>query len=525
MALRVVALFFVVLFAFFAVPGRAEWREATSDHFIIVSGGSEEQLVRLSQRLEALHWLMGQATGVTQPGNAAKVRIYLVDRLGDVHAAMGGESEAAGFYRPGEEGAIAVVPRDQSTFSTTILFHEYAHHFMLQYLNGTFPPWYVEGFAELMSTARFTQPGTISYGYVAEHRALELGYLPWVDVENMMIPGRARNERQQPSYGQYWLATHYFLFSPGARPQLVDYMQRINRGETFEEATAAFTGGLEQLDVALRRYLRRNRFNYQLVPLPEDVMRMPVVRTLRPGEEAIIDDELQAARYMSAEEHVPIAERVARIAARHPDDPAVWLLLARLWRYADRLTEAEAAVDRLLALDARNVRGLVLKGQIMFERRMADGGEMDEAFVRAARAPIVRANRIDPEDQVPLIAYYRSFGMAGQPEPDIAVDGLYKAMLLVPQDDGLRMDVANELIERERWNNAQIILGPIAYSPHRGAFQAHALNLLRWIEGGSQGPAPRYDAPIQAVAVDGAGRVDEDDKKGDDGVADEEEDR
>ncbi len=485
----------------------AEWREATSEHFVVVSGGSEAQLVRMSQRLEAVHWLMTLVTGVTQVDNGAKVRIYLVDDISDVHAAMGvrGNSDIAGFYRPSTEGAIAIVPRSEGAFSTTILFHEYAHHFMLQYMRSAYPAWYVEGFAEVLSTASFEREGIISYGKTAIHRAYELyGGERWVPASRMFAPRSATDQRAGiASYGQYWLTAHYFIFAADRRGQLRQFIQAINQGRSQEEAYSVFTGGIEQVNTDLRRYLRRNSFLYQPVPLPPEVMTAPIVRIMRPGEAAIIDDELQAARPMSAEDHLPVITRVAAIAARYPDDPAVAMLLARLHYYAGHYVEAEAAADRVLALEPANVRALTLKGQVMLEGRDDSGDAMDAAFVRRARSFIIRANRANPEDQMPLIAYFNSFRLAGEEAPAVALDGLFKASRLVPQEPGLRMMLAQELLQRRNLPAARILLAPLAYAPHQSQQQGYALQLLQWIDDGAEGGPPIF-VPEPEVTVEGS---------------------
>ena len=52
----------IALAALIATPAAAEWREAKSAHFIVVSEGSERDLIRMSRQLEAVHWLMGLST-------------------------------------------------------------------------------------------------------------------------------------------------------------------------------------------------------------------------------------------------------------------------------------------------------------------------------------------------------------------------------------------------------------------------------------------------------------------------------
>jgi tetratricopeptide (TPR) repeat protein len=483
-------------------PAHAEWREATSEHFVVVSEGPPEQLVRFSQRLEALHWLLGQATGVTAPENGARVRITIVDSVSDVHRAMGvRNSNAAGFYRPSAEGAIAVIPRDQGEFSSIILYHEYTHHFMLQYLRNAYPAWYVEGFAELLSTARFNREGEISFGYVAHHRSFELTDLPWTPTARMMAARTTDDdEAGVASYGQYWLVTHYLTFAPERQGQLMNYIRLLNSGQTHEQALSAFPGGTRQLDIDVRNYQRRNRYAYQTVAIPADVMVQPALRVLRPGEAAIVEEVLQAERPMSAADHIPIATRVRAIAARYPDDPAVHILEGRLWRYAQRHTDAEASIDRALALAPDNVQALTLKGQIMLEGRAAANGSFDSDFVNEARRYIVRANRADPDDQRPLIAFFQSFRIIDQPVSDAALNGLYAASRLVPQDSGLRMEVAIELITRRNLPVARQMLAPLALSPHRSGAQAYALKLVEWIDAGGEGDRPEPDAAPAASA-------------------------
>ena len=87
----------------------------------------------------------------------------------------------AGLYKPDAAGPFMIAPREdlaQTFTSDMILFHEYAHHFMLQNYSTVYPPWYVEGFAELLSTTRFERDGSIKVGAFAAHRAYELAPMP-----------------------------------------------------------------------------------------------------------------------------------------------------------------------------------------------------------------------------------------------------------------------------------------------------------------------------------------------------------
>ena len=149
----------MILASWTAAPARAEWREATSPHFIVISDGSERELIRMTQRLEAFHWLMGVTSRAPEAENIQRVRIYMVNNISEIQRAAGEgrNSTIAGFYRPSISGAYAMAPRMGGQYATTILFHEYAHHFMLQYVPFTMPPWLTEGLAEVFSHLRLNE--------------------------------------------------------------------------------------------------------------------------------------------------------------------------------------------------------------------------------------------------------------------------------------------------------------------------------------------------------------------------------
>ncbi|MEQ1726431.1 MAG: hypothetical protein ABL882_10955 [Sphingopyxis sp.] len=489
-------------------PARAEWREATSEHFVVVSEGSERELTRMSQRLEAVHWLLTAATGVTPTGDVQRVKIYLVANIGQVHRAMGAanNSEVAGFYSSNINGAYAVVPRSEGEFSTTILFHEYTHHFMRQYMEQAFPLWVNEGFAEILSTASFEREGQITFGKVANHRSYELdGGAAWVPTQRMFAPLSAEDdEAGVASYGQYWLTTHYLIFEPARRNQLNQFINALNRGVPMADAYGVFTGGLEALNGELRSYMRRGSFTYRAVPLPEGVQAMPTVRVVRAGEAATMLLELQANRHLDDEERRELAGRIGQNAAQYPDDPAVGLLHARALFDLEDWASASAAADRVLAIDPANVRALAYKGWAELSAAEAAGTELSPTEASRLRGPIIRANRANPNDPVPLLAYYYSFALAGQPSPDMALQGLLRAAALAPQEDGIRMTAAMVLVARRVLPLARRTLLPVAYSPHPSPLQQQALLLVRWIDDGAQGEPPRYipPAPTPEVADD-----------------------
>jgi len=78
----------------------------------------------------------------------------------------------------------------------------------------------------------------------------------------------------------------------------------------------------------------------------------------------------------------------------------------------------------------------------------------------------VKANGLDHDDPLPLLAYYVSFHEAGQKAPKLAVDGLMQAVSTLPGNTNAREMLVDELAAEHRWAEAMAWLAPIANNPH-----------------------------------------------------------
>ncbi|MBA3667654.1 MAG: hypothetical protein H0W65_08025 [Sphingomonas sp.] len=94
-------------------------------------------------------------------------------------------------------------------------------------------------------------------------------------------------------------------------------------------------------------------------------------------------------------------------------------------------------------------------------------GDGRKQLVVRARAMAVRANRSDPDDPRPLLAYYQSFSLNGEAPPPAAVDGLMQAVSLLPRDNGSRQLLVDQLAREKRYDEAIAWLMPVANSPHK----------------------------------------------------------
>src|SRR3954469_7917979 len=131
----------------FLLPSAADaaWLEAQSKHFIVYSDSSEKALRAAATDLEKYDHLL-RLMLETPDDNPIRVKVYLLGSQAEVEQSMGAGtgSGVAGYYEATARGPIAVGMRGSLTLDFTgqvVLFHEYAHHLMLQYYSAAFPLW------------------------------------------------------------------------------------------------------------------------------------------------------------------------------------------------------------------------------------------------------------------------------------------------------------------------------------------------------------------------------------------------
>lgn len=463
----------------FAAPAAAEWREYETAHFRIISESKPAEVETFAGRLESYDKLMRMVTGIADD-KPVKVRIYEVAGLGEVEdAANAPNSGIAGFYDSNALGPYAVTPRKTEGTGRyftpeLVLHHEYAHHFMLQYFPAIYPSWYVEGFAELIGSSKMLEDGRIGYGMPALHRGNEINAY-WVPLQELLTKEKVV---YLDTYGQGWAVTHFLTFDSTRSTQLRQYLAALGQGKSLEEAAKAF-GDLAELNKQARRYVTAGSFEYRPVKVDIALPAIQKSRPLSPGEAALIpetiafrDDDLSEYQD-NADRKEELANRkrnLARIrdkAAGLSKDPFAQLLLAEAEYSLGDYSQAEAAVDRLLAIQPDHRSGLALKS-ILLSRDAANlSGETRNRQVARARAMAVQANRSDPDDPRPLIAYYQSFHLAGETPPKAAIDGLMQAVSLLPRDTGTRQLLVDQLARDKRYDEAMAWLMPIANSPHK----------------------------------------------------------
>jgi tetratricopeptide (TPR) repeat protein len=473
-------------------PDRASqssWLEATTRHFIILGDMPEAQLRRRAMRLEQFHSLLAT---VAPERSENRLLIYLTDGIDPIQQ-MAHMNFIAGYYVPTAMGAFAVSPetfqnKRQGWTPEVVLFHEYTHHMLLQSNDAYFPGWMTEGLAELFATVDIKDNGDIVVGAANQARAPGMFSMNRWPADRLLRSDSIKISKDEviEKYTRGTLLVHYLLMDPKKASQFGKYITLVNHGtEPVAAGTQAF-GDLKALDRALDVYRNQPRVpsvTYAASKIAYD--RAISVRTLTLDEAAALPVRLESETDEDREHVADLLPAARRVAARYPGSAHAQQALGQVEYEAGNFAEAGAATDRALAINPENVMALLYKGRVLGQKAIASKLPADWS---AARAQFIKANRLDPNYPWTFVLLYDSFGAAGVTPSPASVIGLRRAVVLAPQDEGVRVRMTLQMLKENDFAGAQLMIAPVAFSPH-GKPDAPAARFYPLLAGNADGAA------------------------------------
>jgi hypothetical protein len=286
---------------------------------------------------------------------------------------------------------------------------------------------------------------------------------------------------------------HYLTFEAKRAGQFNTYIAGIQKGMTALESAKAAFGDLDVLKKDLNRYKSGRLMGFK-VPGDKLVVGPIAMRQLSAGEAAIIPVRMQSRRGVSSKS-APAVVAVARAAAApYPNDPAVQDALAEAEFDARNYAAVEAAADRALAANPRDVRAMIYKGRARMMLAAFDPAKANWAKIRAW---FTNANKLDTENAEPLSLYYQSFQIAGERPTKNAIAALEYAAVLAPQALDIRLVAVHQMLVDGRAADARELFAPAAFDPHASQEWRNwaALVMAALIKGDAKEALKVMDAP------------------------------
>lgn len=472
-ALGMIRNILILMLLVLPVSAEAQWLRAESTNFIAYSTGSAEDLTARVESLEKFGRVLQTMTGARRPKDVpVKIKVYFLPSQTDVVNSLPYPAGSVlGYYNTTMRGPFAVMPRkdvkDAATRRTdfsamTVLQHELTHHFMFQYFPAAYPSWYVEGIADYFGAIEVTKDNLVKVGLFLDDRAATLRQLDWVPLKELMnpIPGKS----VFPSiafYSQGWITVHYLNTSDARRAMLKDYLRRINAGQSFGDALAAF-GDMDAFDREVHKYAKQNQIPAEGVYYPQLSAGPIKVEPLSPADSALVMLEMRMSSGVLQSEANAFVARVRSATRPYATDPDALRVLADAERMAGNTAESLAAADRLLALDPASPWGNYFRSVNEMDA-LAQTKSTDDAAWTALRTRLRTAMKSLPNEPQIARAFYESYSRRGVLPPATAQNALAGALDLIPRETSLRMMVVRDYEARGMIQDAIDTLAPIAY--------------------------------------------------------------
>jgi hypothetical protein len=450
-----------------AAPANAGWHKAETDLFVVYGDVREDTLRDYAVKLTNFdHVLRMYAPPPKDAPPLRKLDVYLLrdhDELRQIQPRL--PEGIVGFYMatPRALFAAGVAAPLGMTSKDEVLFHEYAHHFMLENFPAPYPTWFIEGWADYFATTKFTPTG-FQVGAYDEGRVAMLFRDDWLPLSDLLSksPGQTKNGFQ--FYSQAWLLTHYMYDDSARAAELNKATLAIAHGADPVKAIEEATGlTLPQLTGKLRAYRQIHIASWGgRPPGPEPAVTMSEV------PDAIGDFLLDRLRVAMADAAKPDAGYLRELRGRAkkvPDSEFAQLTLASAeYVYGDPKAGDEIAGRYAAARaddeDALAVAGVgnVIAGERFPDRRAA--------FFQQARGPLIKAYALDKDDYRVLFAYATSRAIEPAYPNANDVNALLEARELARSVQEISLVAGAALMKRGQAEQARPILAAVANNPH-----------------------------------------------------------
>jgi tetratricopeptide (TPR) repeat protein len=370
------------------------------------------------------------------------------------------------------------------------LYAGFAQNYLMTYFPAAYPRWFLQGFGEIFATLKAGED-FVEYGHRPPgfFQVLEFygNHYPVTDI----LDGRYLSREGKlwtPHYA--WRLVHLLYFSDEWKPRLNGYLRALARGADAQDAASAF-GDLAELQSALNFHRGRKLLGFERMTFPAERAPAPSIRRMTRAEAGLIRGRLELGARIEVpakdspehpqalERRADWLERLRGNARNFPNQVEHHLLLAEAECRSGNPQECLDAAERALARSPGDTTALVWKGTALAQLALRANAAERPRLLKEARKIIAQANRRDPDGILPLIAFYKSFAIAGEQAPDNAVDALATVVHSSPAAPSSRLKLGEEFIKRDLKDAAHETLLPVAKGPFETPEQPAAAELLR----------------------------------------------
>jgi hypothetical protein len=253
-----------------ASPGRCDnWTEVDTDRFRLVSSLPEKKAVRIAERLNQFEAAVEIVTDARNVEPAAPTTVYVLGYRDWSYLPQHSELTDFSSYDRFENRIFVLADLDHGPFPFATVMHEYVHYSLANQGTLSYPRWYDEGLAEILSRSTEDRE-SFSIGILWRD---SVRYYPWVPYETLFdtdLSNRARPDGVDvDTYNhEASLLVHYLTFgSPERKQQLTSYLAALGRGVPQDMAFRnSFHASYGDIEIESLKYSRRNLIDSFRIP-------------------------------------------------------------------------------------------------------------------------------------------------------------------------------------------------------------------------------------------------------------------
>lgn len=396
-----------------------KWVRAESPHFVVFSDAARPDVEMLLTKMERF-WLTLRAfshADLDAPADAPKqVLYYLADEQALSLIDPKAPDYAIGLYTTcadaqtgfgvhmyyTEQPKLALEKRPENE-GLSYLYQAYARDFFRRHSTANTPLWFVEGYAQYFSTARF-DGNQIVVGMAPKALGILLqrlgaGYMYSLDYADVLVGNDNGGRNQAGAAGlrnefeaRSWVLTHWILSNKDNLAKFQAYLKAVDDGQDRVKAFKAVfdltPGQLNHILWAYVRKLEALKLAVKSVPEPDiSLGQMPA------SAERLLMTEAALKTCPSEPRGQDLLKTARDEAAKFPGDAYAQTVLARAEASFGDAGQAVRLLDGLIAAAPQDAELHTLKGQAL----LRSGAAKD------AVAAFDKAGSLDPKS--PAIAY------------------------------------------------------------------------------------------------------------------------
>lgn len=475
---------------------KANWTITSSTHFEIMSTMPAEEAAALATDLERFRALIYSVTTAPKKEPPVETKIFAFASKSQFRPFRGG-SGIAGFFIPGlRDNQVALVDHSQDLGATEIIFHEYVHFVLRNGTNVTYPMWYDEGFAEVLSTVQ-TYEDKLILGGLPRVRVEWFERGKWLPMKRVIEATRYSDFTSRERgmfYAEAWALAHYVTLDISEKGSPAAYLDRLTRGvgpaEAYEQT---FGETIEESSGDIRRRLARG--DWKLVGIPLEKLdydrRTPSTRTPAEDEVAVRLGYLHLSR-----RNLRKAQALFQVAIEsNAQNPRAHAGAGDALKFLGDWKEAEPHFRKAVELDPEDALNQLDLAEYLHDLALAKpkGAARTRLFAEARSAYRASMALDDGIPETPLM-YGRTFLAPGE-DPSKAVDTILRAFEVLPSHTHVIQSLAEAYVASDQEDAARVVLHRSIAAREEGAVLGNVDAAIEAIRSRREKGRAEFDGP------------------------------